>query len=442
MNLILVSREDAESSLAHYRVGGEKKGVLRWQNKDGSLTPAGYQHYAEMYGWGKKRGPRNKADGAKSKKDEKKSEKEYIRKIREKIEASKSRKRAKAEARAAQKEAEEKKQKEDQKGIRDLSDKELNDRIARLQKEKQYSELLNERSNREKGAFRSTASKLFKEAAENLARKALNELVDDVINKTKARVAEKSKINLGDYKDVDPYSLDSEKLKAVSAAFSDAAKLIKDKNTIDNLAKKAKGSAKPDSTKSDKGDSSGDKPSTDTGGGKKKSKGGKGDDSSDEGGFAVTYDSNRQGKQNRGSEERQGFSNYVNASVNKEAKDRWTNMMTDLRNFRESFDTSFSNSRGKKENQPKAPSRILNRGTDFRGDYIAPETKSGSKKSGDVGSDYRDRVKSSNNSLTDSQKSKISSLFKSGESITDLADKYDVSESTIKRYIKFKDIKK
>lgn len=49
----LIPKDLADSSfLMHYRVGGEKKGVRRWQNKDGSFTPEGYQHYKEMYGWG------------------------------------------------------------------------------------------------------------------------------------------------------------------------------------------------------------------------------------------------------------------------------------------------------------------------------------------------------------------------------------------------------
>jgi len=43
--------------LMHYRVGGEKKGVRRWQNEDRTLTPAGREHYAEMYGWGKRGKP-------------------------------------------------------------------------------------------------------------------------------------------------------------------------------------------------------------------------------------------------------------------------------------------------------------------------------------------------------------------------------------------------
>lgn len=50
----LSSDEKSGHSLMHYRVGGEKKGVRRWQNKDGSYTSAGYQHYKDMYGWGER----------------------------------------------------------------------------------------------------------------------------------------------------------------------------------------------------------------------------------------------------------------------------------------------------------------------------------------------------------------------------------------------------
>lgn len=39
--------------LAHDGVKNMKWGVRRWQNPDGTLTPAGKVHYAEMYGWGK-----------------------------------------------------------------------------------------------------------------------------------------------------------------------------------------------------------------------------------------------------------------------------------------------------------------------------------------------------------------------------------------------------
>ena len=51
----LVLKHGDSDYLMHYRVGGEKKGVRRWQNKDGSYTSEGYQHYADMYGWGEKK---------------------------------------------------------------------------------------------------------------------------------------------------------------------------------------------------------------------------------------------------------------------------------------------------------------------------------------------------------------------------------------------------
>lgn len=51
--LFLISSDYRDASfLMHYRRGGEKRGVRRWQNKDGSYTPEGYLHYKEMYGWG------------------------------------------------------------------------------------------------------------------------------------------------------------------------------------------------------------------------------------------------------------------------------------------------------------------------------------------------------------------------------------------------------
>jgi len=65
---ILCTQEWADDYLMHYRVGGEVKGKRRWQNKDGSLTPEGYKHYAEMYGWSKKL---NKAEKLQDRADQK-----------------------------------------------------------------------------------------------------------------------------------------------------------------------------------------------------------------------------------------------------------------------------------------------------------------------------------------------------------------------------------
>lgn len=78
---------------------------------------------------------------------------------------------------------EKKSRQQEEKDIRILSDAELDKRISRLQKEKQYSELLNERRQREKGPVEQAASKYFREFAEKLARKSLDKLADKLLQK-------------------------------------------------------------------------------------------------------------------------------------------------------------------------------------------------------------------------------------------------------------------
>lgn len=69
MPLIICSREDESQALAHglmmcteeeahylmhFGIPGQKKGQRRYQDESGRLTPEGYRHYAEMYGWNKR----------------------------------------------------------------------------------------------------------------------------------------------------------------------------------------------------------------------------------------------------------------------------------------------------------------------------------------------------------------------------------------------------
>lgn len=223
MNVILTT-VDNTPSLLHFRTKGSKNGVRLYQYEDGSLTPLGRIHYG--VGKGREKGEPEKSDRQK--------EKEQKANITNKIKQFSETRKAKAEARTKEKEAEQKQREDAQKEIRNLSDQELNTRLARLQKEKQYSELLNERENREKGPVRAAVSKLLKEAAENLARKTLNEVVDQVIRKGKSKLQEKTAIKLSDYKDVDPYSLDSDKLKAVSEAFNNAANIVRNKYAVEH----------------------------------------------------------------------------------------------------------------------------------------------------------------------------------------------------------------
>lgn len=67
--------------------------------------------------------------------------------------------------------------------IRDLTDKELNDRINRLQREKQYAELLHDQHAREAGPIRAKVNEWLSTAVNDLAKKALSRAGDELINK-------------------------------------------------------------------------------------------------------------------------------------------------------------------------------------------------------------------------------------------------------------------
>lgn len=247
MNIELITREDlSKQALAHYRTKGSKNGERRYQYEDGSLTPLGRIHY----GVGKARDAaaeevkdhikiatsstnadknaakaelnEHRAERAKEKagsdtvtkfdyraaklrekeqklreKDEKRnrSDKEIKKDIESKIQSFNDHVKSAKEEREANngKEAQQEEKKtrqQEEKDIRFLSDSDLDRRIARLQKEKQYSELLNERRQREKGPIEEVASRYFKKFGEKLANKALDKLTDKVLQKA---FSEKSK---------------------------------------------------------------------------------------------------------------------------------------------------------------------------------------------------------------------------------------------------------
>lgn len=262
MSLVLMSKEmAAEASLMHYRRGGEVKGVRRWQNEDGSYTSAGYEHYAEMYGWGKhKKDPGKGKDADTDTEKEKKKEpepKSTLQKLRDKIDekAEKNRQETRKESKDTEKQAESdaknliarindkvKERREAKKAepsvlesiraVRDMSDEELNKQINRLNKEKQYAELVRERESREKGPLHAAAEKIFKQFTDNLTKKSLDMVVDKVVDKAKSTLSKKTAINIDEYKDTDLYTLDSEKLAALNQAFQNAANISRNRWAI------------------------------------------------------------------------------------------------------------------------------------------------------------------------------------------------------------------
>jgi len=248
MSIELVTREDLENrALAHYRTKGSKNGERLYQYEDGSLTPLGRIHYgvgkakdaaaAEVKDHVKIATSSNNADknAAKAELNEHRAERakeksgsdsvtkfdyraskfrEKEKKLREKEEKrNRSDKEIKKDVedkikdindklQTAKKERDEKAKEEkaslkkEQSEIRSLTDSELDKRISRLQKEKQYSELLNERSHREKGTFEKVASEYFKKFGERLANKAIDKLTDKVLQKAfKDQSSSKNKDN-------------------------------------------------------------------------------------------------------------------------------------------------------------------------------------------------------------------------------------------------------
>ena len=238
MNDEISTREEFDDrALSHYGVKGQKHGVRQYQNEDGSLTPLGRIHYgvgmardaakeeigdhvkiaasktnvdkiAAKAQLNEHRAERTKQrtgsdaitkfdyKAAQLREKEKKlrekeehrerSDKEIKKDVEDKIKKFNENVKAAKEERKDPKEELKKDEKtriEEERDIRFLADAELDKRIARLKKEKEYSELLNERYNREKGPAQAMASKLFKNAAEKMASKALDKLTDKVLKK-------------------------------------------------------------------------------------------------------------------------------------------------------------------------------------------------------------------------------------------------------------------
>lgn len=277
MNVILTS-VDNTPSLLHFRTKGSKNGVRLYQYEDGSLTPLGRIHY----GVGLSKEDRKLEEKANKYLDKAEliedringrkgtsaedgvfntSDKKKLAKFLSKAEIANNTietriyNREQAQLRKAiandaktgldtaslikkrndrsDNAREELSKKIDkQKNIYKMTDQELDKKIERLQKEKVYSDLLKEQANRGKKQhpMRAAVGEMLGEAVKKIAKQSLNELVDQVIARSKAKNA----IKLSDYKDVDPYSLSSDKLKAVSDAFNTAANLVRNKYAVDH----------------------------------------------------------------------------------------------------------------------------------------------------------------------------------------------------------------
>lgn len=131
-----------EETLEHSGILGMKHGRNRYQNPDGTWTPLGLERRREREGFGERRAKR-KADRQAAKTAKKKAAaKEKAAAVRKKAREAKA-KAAEKEKRKAEraKRLEAFREKQRQKNVKNLSDQEIKDRIARLELELKYKEM-------------------------------------------------------------------------------------------------------------------------------------------------------------------------------------------------------------------------------------------------------------------------------------------------------------
>lgn len=174
------------NELTHYGIKDQKWGLRRFQNPDGSLTPAG----RERYGVGKERGTVDAEGQSKS------------------GEGSSS-----------------------QKSVTAMTDDELRSRINRLNMEEQYSNLVARQKQRNTGVV----ERLLGNAAKQLAEQSLSKLVSKIVSKA---FDKKDSFNIDDYKDMDVYKMDGETIKKVADWYTKAGLIERQRSAISSDEKK------------------------------------------------------------------------------------------------------------------------------------------------------------------------------------------------------------
>lgn len=154
-----------EDELMHFGIKGMHWGQRRYQNDDGSLTPAGEARYGKRPG--------------------------FMARRREK-KAAKARKAKMAELRKARELKKERLYDEPNSLTRKLSDRELNSRIKRLEAEKKYKEL--------KDDVRSPGKKAVENALANVGVKILSDVAISVGEHYVRQYLKKKNINFKEFK--------------------------------------------------------------------------------------------------------------------------------------------------------------------------------------------------------------------------------------------------
>lgn len=186
------------NELTHHGIKDQKWGLRRFQNPDGSLTPAG----RERYGVGKKRGVAGAEGESKS-----------------------------GESASSQKSGANKTQGKSSRSVIAMTDDELRSRINRLNMEEQYSNLVARQKQRNTGVVK----RLLGNAAKQLAEQSLSRLVSKVMSKA---FDKKDSFDIGDYKDMDVYKMDAETIKKVADWYTKASMIERQRSVISSDKKR------------------------------------------------------------------------------------------------------------------------------------------------------------------------------------------------------------
>lgn len=190
------SGERLNSELTHHGIKDQKWGLRRFQNPDGSLTPAG----RERYGVGKARDAADSDAGSTSSKG------------------------------SANKASDKSRQ-----HVSEMSDDKLRSRINRLNMEEQYSNLLDRQKTRETSFAKELLVKAGKDFAEQSARK----IVSKIVNKIFAEKIEKDNFDIDKYKDADVYTMDASTIKKVADWYTQAGIIQTQRDRIGTSAPKS-----------------------------------------------------------------------------------------------------------------------------------------------------------------------------------------------------------
>ena len=205
MSVVVVHSDDY---LAHYGVKFMKWGVRRYQNEDGSLTSLGKEHY----GVGKSDDSSDGSNESNEAKEPKISKREQRKQLAE------ERKKIREETKIARR------------NVRNLTNEELQERINRLNKEKQLDQLLQEQAARSEDPMRAKVHKLLSDAAEDLTKKTLAAVTQTIVNKATEKLNKKDVFDVGKYKDMDLFKLKSDEIAKVYNTFEQLGKIAENRD--------------------------------------------------------------------------------------------------------------------------------------------------------------------------------------------------------------------